>query len=214
MVVITMIKNIKLIANYILIAAENDINTINFVDIDDTVFKTDTKIRVVDKKGNIKKRLSTEEFNKYVLKPGESYDFSESSDSDIFYRTAKPIKSVLNKINELLNNTKNNKIIFLTARADMNDKHKFLEVFRKYGIPVDNKDIVYIERAGNLMMEASVAKRVIVEEYISNGDYDKVRLIDDSERNLREFLKLRQKYPNIEFEAIKVTKDGKMIAIN
>lgn len=203
-------KNIKLIANYILASVESEVDTINFVDIDDTIFKTDTRIRVIDEEGNVKKRLTTEEFDKYVLKPGESYDFSESLDSEIFYKTAKPIKNVLDKIHNILNRAKNNKIIFLTARADMNDKHKFLSVFKKYGIPVDNKNLVYIERAGNLMLEAPVAKRIIIEKYLSNGNYKKVRLIDDSERNLKEFLKLRNKYPNIKFEAVQVTKDEKL----
>ncbi len=205
-----MLKSIKLIANYILASVDSEIDTINFVDIDDTIFKTDTRIRVIDEEGNVKKRLTTEEFDKYVLKPGESYDFSESLDSEIFYKTAKPIKNVLDKIHNILNRAKNNKIIFLTARADMNDKHKFLSVFKKYGIPVDNKNLVYIERAGNLMLEAPVAKRIIIEKYLSNGNYKKVRLIDDSERNLKEFLKLRNKYPNIKFEAVQVTKDEKL----
>lgn len=205
-----MLKSIKLIANYILASVDSEIDTINFVDIDDTIFKTDTRIRVIDEGGNVKKRLTTEEFDKYVLKPGESYDFSESLDSEIFYKTAKPIKNVLDKIHNILNRAKNNKIIFLTARADMNDKHKFLSVFKKYGIPVDNKNLVYIERAGNLMLEAPVAKRIIIEKYLSNGNYKKVRLIDDSERNLKEFLKLRNKYPNIKFEAVQVTKDEKL----
>lgn len=199
-----------MIVNYILASVESEVDTINFVDIDDTIFKTDTRIRVIDKEGNVKKKLTTEEFDKYVLKPGESYDFSESLDSDIFYQTAKPIKSVLDKIHNILNNVRNNKIIFLTARADMNDKDKFLSVFKKYGIPVDDKNLVYIERAGNLMLEAPVAKRIIIEKYLSNGNYKKVRLIDDSERNLKEFLKLRNKYPNIKFEAVQVTKDEKL----
>lgn len=165
-----MLKSIKLIANYILASVDSEIDTINFVDIDDTIFKTDTRIRVIDEEGNVKKRLTTEEFDKYVLKPGESYDFSESLDSEIFYKTAKPIKNVLDKIHNILNRAKNNKIIFLTARADMNDKHKFLSVFKKYGIPVDNKNLVYIERAGNLMLEAPIAKRIIIEKYLSNGN--------------------------------------------
>ena len=64
-----MLKSIKLIANYILASVDSEIDTINFVDIDDTIFKTDTRIRVIDKDGNVKKRLTTEEFDKYVLKP-------------------------------------------------------------------------------------------------------------------------------------------------
>lgn len=203
------------IINYIL---SSDIDAskrvINFIDIDDTLFKTGAKVKVLDKDGNVVTELNSEEFNTYKLKPGEHYDFSNFLDSDIFFNTAKPIKSVLDKINMLLNNARNNRIIFLTARADMKDKQKFLDTFRKYGIPVDNKNIVYIERAGNLNLKPSEAKKIIVRKYITNSDYDIVRLIDDSEDNLSKFLELREEFPDKKFEAIRVTKDGKMVKYN
>lgn len=203
------------IINYIL---SSDIDAskrvINFIDIDDTLFKTGAKVKVLDKDGNVVTELNSEEFNTYKLKPGEHYDFSNFLDSDIFFNTAKPIKSVLDKINMLLNNARNSRIIFLTARADMKDKQKFLDTFRKYGIPVDNKNIVYIERAGNLNLKPSEAKKIIVRKYITNSDYDIVRLIDDSEDNLSKFLELREEFPDKKFEAIRVTKDGKMVKYN
>lgn len=96
----------------------------------------------------------------------------------------------------------------------MKDKQKFLDTFRKYGIPVDNKNIVYIERAGNLNLKPSEAKKIIVRKYITNSDYDIVRLIDDSEDNLSKFLELREEFPDKKFEAIRVTKDGKMVKYN
>jgi len=203
------------IINYIL-SSDTDASkrVINFIDIDDTLFKTGAKVKVLDKDGNVVTELNSEEFNTYKLKPGEHYDFSNFLDSDIFFNTAKPIKSVLDKINMLLNNARNNRIIFLTARADMKDKQKFLDTFRKYGIPVDNKNIVYIERAGNLNLKPSEAKKIIVRKYITNSDYDIVRLIDDSEDNLSKFLELREEFPDKKFEAIRVTKDGKMVKYN
>lgn len=202
-------RKVRVTAEHVLHFNEED-NTLNFIDIDDTLFKTDTKVKVVNKDGSMKRRLSSEEFNMYKLKPGETFDFSEFSDSSIFYQTAKPVKNVLDKVNIMLNN-KNNRIIFLTARADMNDKNMFLAVFRKYGIPVDDKSLVYIERAGNLMLRAPIAKRIVIEKYITaNRNCNKVRLIDDSEHNLSEFLKLKSKYPDIEFEAIRVTQNGEM----
>ncbi len=203
------------IINYIL-SSDTDASkrVINFIDIDDTLFKTGAKVKVLDKDGNVVTELNSEEFNTYKLKPGEHYDFSNFLDSDIFFNTAKPIKSVLDKINMLLNNARNNRIIFLTARADMKDKQKFLDTFRKYGIPVDNKNIVYIERAGNLNLKPSEAKKIIVRKYITNSDYDIVRLIDDSEDNLSKFLELKEEFPDKKFEAIRVTKDGKMVKYN
>lgn len=105
----------EIIINYIL-SSDTDASkrVINFIDIDDTLFKTGAKVKVLDKDGNVVTELNSEEFNTYKLKPGEHYDFSNFLDSDIFFNTAKPIKSVLDKINMLLNNARNNRIIFLT----------------------------------------------------------------------------------------------------
>lgn len=185
---------------------------INFVDIDDTTFKTKTNILVVDEDDNILKRLDPKAFDYYTLKPGESFDFSEFENSKIFFKTAKPIPNVIkiieNILNEIIELDNGSKLIFLTARSDMNDKRMFLETFLKHGIPVDNKDLIYIERAGNLLMKAHIAKYIIIKQYLDRNYYDLIRLIDDSDKNISEFLKLKKEYAESEFEILKVLKNG------
>jgi hypothetical protein len=194
-------------------------NTITFIDIDDTTFKTGSKVSVRNEDDVIIKRLSSEEYNHYKLKPGEHFDFTEFSDSNIFNKTAKPIPNVLRRVNQFLNVIKlkrnNDKIIFLTARTDMDNKELFLEAFRKIGIPVDDKNIVYIERAGNLIdMTTPQAKAHIIKKYLNTKIYSQARMLDDSIPNLSEFLRLQKEYPAVKFIAIKVTDSGNLKKIN
>jgi len=194
-------------------------NTITFIDIDDTTFKTDSKVNVRNENDEITKRLSSEEYNKYNLKPGEYFDYTEFSDSRIFHKTAKPIPTVLRRVNQFLNIIKlkrnHDKIIFLTARTDMNDKELFLDAFRKIGIPVDDKNIVYIERAGNLIdMSTPKAKAHIIRKYLDKKIYSQARMLDDSIHNLSEFLRLQKDYPEINFIAVKVTENGNLRKIS
>lgn len=189
-------------------------NYISFIDIDDTVFKTSAKILVKDDNNNIIHELNSYDYNNYNLKNGEHYDFSQFESSDIFFNTAEPIDNVINKINRLLNIIKlkkgYDKIVFITARGNFDNKQKFLDTFRNTGIPVDNKNIVYIERAGNINKPTPIAKAEIIDKYLSTGKYNIARMIDDSIDNLNSFLELNTMYPRISFIAINVDKDGKL----
>lgn len=189
-------------------------NYISFIDIDDTVFKTSAKILVKDDNNNIIHELNSYDYNNYNLKNGEHYDFSQFESSDIFFNTAEPIGNVINKINRLLNIIKlkkgYDKIVFITARGNFDNKQKFLDTFRNTGIPVDNKNIVYIERAGNINKPTPIAKAEIIDKYLSTGKYNIARMIDDSIDNLNSFLELNTMYPRISFIAINVDKDGKL----
>ena len=189
-------------------------NYISFIDIDDTVFKTSAKILVKDDNNNIIHELNSYDYNNYNLKNGEHYDFSQFKSSDIFFNTAEPIGNVINKINRLLNIIKlkkgYDKIVFITARGNFDNKQKFLDTFRNTGIPVDNKNIVYIERSGNINKPTPIAKAEIIDKYLSTGKYNIARMIDDSIDNLNSFLELNTMYPRISFIAINVDKDGKL----
>ena len=184
-----------------------------FFDIDDTVFSTAGKVRVVDSRGNILHSLSTDEFNRYVLKPGEEFDFFEFEDGDLFFKTAQPIQRTINIIKSLLNNELN-KVIFLTARADMKNKDQFLKTFHKHGIPIFDRSLVYIERAGNLGIKADKAKSIIVSKYLDTGNYSHVTLFDDCSKNIASFLSLQEKYPDIAFIAVQVLNKGDLVAVN
>jgi len=176
---------------------------ITFVDIDETIFNTFASIKVL-KGGSIIKSLDNKEFNDYKLQEGESYDFGEFRDSETFLNSSKPIVSIITELKKILkiisSNSEGSRIVFLTARSDFDNKERFLNTFRKYGIDIDSSRM-YVERSGNLT-DGTVAekKKQIVLKYLFDGKYRRVRLIDDNLANLEEFLTIKQglKYDLIE----------------
>ena len=174
-------------------------------DIDDTLFTTDNKVHVV-KGGQTIRKLNAAEFNMYKRGPGEQYDYKEFADAARFQREAKPIRPLLAKLKAMAKNIKQkagSQIIMLTARRNFDDKNIFLNTFRKFGIPIDD---IRVERAGNINARSDVAKKMIVNDYLSKGIFNRVRLYDDHKQNLVSFLKLRDDYPNVDFEAYLVDK--------
>lgn len=190
---------------------KNEIRTLNVWDIDDTLGKTDARVAVV-KDGKTVKVLSPGEFNHYTLKSGESFDFAQFRSGKIFRDTFKPINNVLDRAKEIVwNQSENSQSIILTARADFNDHKEFLQTFRDHGFPIDH---VYVERAGNLAKlksdsKAHINKGVILKRYMKSGKWDRVRMWDDHEDNLKMLHKLGAQFPNIEVIGYLV-KDGKV----
>ncbi len=192
-----------------------------FVDIDETIFKTFAKVYVV-KENKVVKKLSNKEFNTYSLKPGERFDFCEFVDGKLFKETSIPIKNVIDYLKETVEKIKKqkngSKIIFLTARSDFLDKDDFLDAFRKQGFEIDNKDLMYIERAGNLK-KGSVPdkKKKIMQKYLSKESYGLCQLFDDDEKNIKilsdlmQERKQRKKFTEglqINFQGFLVKDDG------
>ncbi len=178
-------------------------------DIDDTLFHTTAQIAVI-KDGVVLKKLTNQEYNTYTLKAGEKFDYSEFHDADKFYKESKPIGRMLAKAKAILTNSLRNplsKVIIVTARSNFDNKEKFLQTFRKYGFDIDK---VRVERAGNIgdIEIPAIKKYIIINNYIQDGVYGKVRLFDDSMANLKVLLKLKEKLPQIEFEAWFANSDG------
>lgn len=211
-------------------------SSISFIDIDETTFHTYAKVGVYNRDGNLVRKLDNQQFNTYDLQDGEYFNFDEFSDSKVFNKTSEPIEPIVNKIQNMVDSIKrnglNDKIIFLTARSDFNDKELFLKTFRANGIDVDDAS-VYIERSGNLTGIKSVAdrKRFVMLKYLKTGEYTRIRMIDDDINNLRVFKELgqeinagkydikmavRKRYPRcsrLTFFPLLVNKDGKITNI-
>lgn len=164
-----------------------DFGTLIAIDIDETIFKTFAEIKVI-KNGKEIKSLTNQEFNTYELQDGESFDFREFRDSELFRRTSVPIPKTIERINRMLDGIIENTvpdIILLTARADFKDKEPFLQTFRDHGIPIDK---IYIERAGNLKTgTTSERKQMILMKYLMTGKYTDVKLLDDDLKNVKTF---------------------------
>ena len=174
-------------------------------DIDETLFETTAKIRVV-KDGEVLRALTNQEFNDYELKSGEDFDFSEFKNAEKFNAESKPITKVFKLAKDLIE--KGEAVTIITARANFDNKEVFLDTFRKYGLDIDK---VYIYRVGNTPNTISPAKKkaTLVKQLLQKHKYNKVSLFDDSVSNLKEFLNLKQDYATVEFEAM-LAKDGKV----
>lgn len=181
--------------------------TLTIFDIDETLFHTKAKVKVV-KDGKVVRSLDNQEFNTYKRRPGEEYDFGEFKSAEVFNKTSTPITRMIEKAKAIVKAKKNphSRAIICTARADFDDKELFLKTFRDHGLPIDN---IHIERAGNLGIDSSAeAKKIIFRKYINTKNYTKLRLYDDAMSNLNAFLDLKDEYPNIEFESWFVKPDG------
>ena len=194
--------------SFIEFIAEESKGSLNIFDIDDTLFHTTAQI-TVKKDGKVVQKLTNAEYNTYRLKTGESFDYSEFKDASKFYKESRPITRMINKAKSIINNMKNplSRTIIITARANFDNRDKFLATFRKYGFPIDK---VYVERAGNMtdIDLPAEKKAVIISKYLKGGEYKKVRLFDDSMSNLRTFLRLKTQFPTVKFEAYYANPDG------
>ena len=176
-------------------------------DIDETMFITKAKVKVV-KNGKVIKKLDNQEFNTYKKKDGETYDFGEFKNAEVFKRTSTPIARMINKVKAILKNATRagSKVIIVTARPNFDNKKTFLDTFRQQGIDIDK---IYVERAGNLGGgPAADNKKVIIKKYLDQKIYKRIRLFDDAMSNLRMFLSLQKDYPEVKFEALLAKPNG------
>ena len=176
-------------------------------DIDETMFITKAKVKVV-KNGKVIKKLDNQEFNTYKKKAGEEFDFGEFKDAKVFNRTSTPIARMINKVKAILKNAvrKGSRVIIVTARPNFDNKKLFLDTFRKQGIDIDK---IYVERAGNLGGgPAADNKKIIFKKYLDQKIYKRIRLFDDAMSNLKMFLSLQKDYPDVSFEAFLAKPNG------
>ena len=176
-------------------------------DVDETMFETKAKVKVV-KDGKVIKKLDNQEFNTYKKKAGEEYDFGEFRNAKVFNKTSTPIARMINKVKVILKNAtrKGSKVIIVTARPDFDNKKIFLNTFKNQGIDIDK---IYVERAGNLGGgPAADNKKVIFKKYLNQNIYKRIRLFDDARSNLKAFLSLQKDYPGVSFEAFLAKPNG------
>jgi FMN phosphatase YigB (HAD superfamily) len=181
--------------------------TLTIFDIDETLFHTKAKVKVV-KGGKVVRELDNQEFNTYKRKDGEEYDFQEFKSAEVFRKTSIPVVKMIDKAKAIVKAKKNpdSRAIICTARADFDDKKMFLQTFRDHGLPIDE---MHVERAGNLGIDSSAeAKKVVFRKYLNTKNYIKARLYDDAMSNLKAFNELSSEYPGITFEAWFVNHDG------
>jgi hypothetical protein len=173
---------------------------------------TNAMIHVKDKGGKTVRKLTNQEFNDHKLEDGQSYDFHEFRSSDKFANESKPMQKTIENLKRIhqknkLNLSPNSRIIMNTARADFDDKHKFLSAFKKHGIDIDD---IHVHRAGNIPGSDLPAKKklVYIRKHLDDGNYKEVHMYDDSKTNLDHFNSLRSEYPHVRFHAWHVDHQG------
>jgi hypothetical protein len=185
-------------------------SALTIFDIDDTLFRTDANVYLKDNSGN-KRKLSSKEFNKHTLQDGEQYDFDEFKDAKRFNKTSKPIQNIWKTAQNTLENIgkrPGSRVVIVTARGDLDDKDLFLDTFRQHGLDMDK---VHVYRAGNIKHGSSAdKKKIVIRNLLESSDFTEVRLFDDYEENLEEFLKLSEEFPDIVFKAFPVSSQGKI----
>lgn len=188
--------------------------TLTIFDIDDTLFHTTAKINVV-KDGKVVRELSNQEFNTYKLGAGEEFDFSQFKDAEKFNRESTPIKKMFDKARNILRSTErhpNNRVVIITARTNLDDRETFLDTFRKHGLDVDK---IRIERAGNIGggLFPAEQKAIIIRNILKTKQFNKVKMFDDSISNLAKFLKLKNEFDVVKFEAFLADKKGSVVKV-
>lgn len=177
-------------------------------DMDETLFhypdpKTEPKIHVNNSAGERVKSLTNVQFNNHKLEPNHHYDFSDFKSSDVFTKSAHPIRKMIKRLKNI--HRRNPHVEILTARADMDDKDKFGSHLKKHGIDINK---IHVRRAGNLDKGTPAErKRNIVSNLIHQHGYDEVHLYDDSKENLTHFLGLKGHHPSVKLVAHHVQHD-------
>lgn len=178
------------------------LKTLNVFDLDDTLFRCSAKVKVVNEKGEILRSASNDE----VLDPGESFSYMEFTKAKLFAENPVAIDKMVLKLRLMLEDEHANSII-VTARADLDDKNAFLEVFERFGIDVKR---LHIYRTGNSPTLAKVAERksFVIFEQIARHGYKRVRMFDDRRDNLNTFLTLKAAFPSVILEGYLVHDNG------
>lgn len=170
-------------------------NKIILFDLDDTLVHTLAEIGVV-KDGVLIKRLPNDKFNDYVLKQGESFDFSEFTDLDLLMKS--PFTKYWQTLKREYN--KGTHIGILTARSNKNMVREF---FLRNGIRIKDALVMAINDPilglkGNIQQRKSEAIRIL-----ADVGYETFIFFDDNEPNLKTAKEL-EKQMDIKVLTVKV----------
>lgn len=195
----------------------NNKRNILFLDIDDTILSSDNIYIYITYKNGISKKLTTYEFSKMkenklkVLKIDYSeFNNPEKIKNSIIY--GKPLYQNLKIIENYINNGW--EIGILTARGQekiiKNIIYKWLNKYININFKIFKKDIYAIsdEKKNYEGINSSMKKINILKKYYYNDSYNRICLIDDSQKTINYIKKINKK-ENINIEYIKVENNYK-----
>jgi len=152
-------------------------------DFDDTLAHTKAYVGVLSN-GKTLHRLSSLRFKEYLLKPGETYDFSGANK----VIDPRPIGAVLKVMREVLAQGK--KTVILTGRTDGNSVRKWLQ---SIGIDVP---VFTVGHTGATHTTIAQRKRDWLETAIQQG-YTDIEFWDDNAKNIQFAKTLKSQFPHV-----------------
>jgi FMN phosphatase YigB (HAD superfamily) len=162
---------------------EEETKKLRIFDFDDTLVKSNSRVKVTDKNGN-ERWLSAGEYAIYTQKPGDKMDYSE------FKKVIDPkeIKAVTKILRNFYKANGNRTITILTARGIVQPIQDFM---RDIGI----------ERINIVAVDSSDPKKKSdwIEGKIKLG-YNDIFFIDDSPKNVAAVKELQKKYPHLKWQ--------------
>ncbi len=167
-------------------------------DLDDTLVKTDARVKILDSKTHrVIRELTPEEFNKFVKKKNHVLNFDEFDCPELLRQG-----NIINEIFHLLKSSYAKKIpvAILTARSDSEMVRQF---FLNYGIDIHPELVIAINDP-QFKHKGSIAerKRKAIEDLVDSG-YKDLIFFDDNEDNLR-LAKSLEGYKDLKIKTIKV----------
>jgi 8-oxo-dGTP pyrophosphatase MutT (NUDIX family) len=149
-------------------------------DLDDTLVKTDAKIKVLSREtGKVIKTLTPEEFNFYIASPGKFLSFEEFEDPEIL-RQGKFISGVIKKL--LSYHRRKIPVAIVTARSNTKLVRDF---FAERGINI-HKDLVIAVNDPSQGLTGSIAERKLEAlRRLYEMGLEHFTFFDDNEDNLR-----------------------------
>ena len=150
---------------------------------DDTLVKSNSRVKVTDKDGK-ERWLNAGEYAVYQKKPDETFDYSEFEQ----VKEPKEIKALTKVLRNFYHAGGDRRITILTARGVVKPIEDFLKT-----IGIQNVEIVAVNSSD------PQKKADWIEDKISQG-YNDIFFIDDSPKNVAVVNKLKSQYPDVKWE--------------
>lgn len=170
-------------------------NRIMLFDLDDTLIHTTAEI-LLFKDGKFIRKISNTEFNNYVLKPGESFDFAEFDDPKIL--ASSKFTKYWNTLKREYR--KGTHIGILTARSNCDMIKNFL---LNNGIRIKDELVMAINDPKLGLSGTIQQKKAEAIKILANAGYNTFIFFDDNEGNLQSAKKLEKEY-DIVIKTVKV----------
>ena len=170
-------------------------NRIMLFDLDDTLIHTTAEI-LLFKDGKFIRKISNTEFNDYVLKPGESFDFAEFDDPKIL--ASSKFTKYWNTLKREYR--KGTHIGILTARSNCDMIKNFL---LNNGIRIKDELVMAINDPKLGLSGTIQQKKAEAIKILANAGYNTFIFFDDNEGNLQSAKSLEKEY-GIVIKTVKV----------